>query len=997
MIEDNIEVNVSNTIEVVDVFPQITEEVVDINISDNSEDVVINVTESIIEVNINKVTNVLSAVWGSITGTLSSQTDLQSALNAKQNSLSGTGFVKISGTTISYDNSTYYPYPTGLANQYVRGDGALATLPTSTGGGSSVNYYLNGGTAASVGGYYQMSNTAVIGTGVDFSLSSDGVIAQFLTDLGNPNRLVIPAGNWNFESYFSASSIGGSPSYYLSLYKYNGSTFTLIADSSAAPKPITSGTTIDLYISSLAVPETTLLSTDRLAVRVNIIASGKTITLHTQNSHLCQVITTFSTGIGALNGLTANTQYLAIGTSGTDANISSVTDTHTFNFPSASATNRGLLLSADWTTFNNKANALSGTINTLTYWASSTTIGSLALSTYPSLTEISYIKGLGSAVQTQINTKIGGSGTSGYVSKFNGTGTTITNSLIYDNGTNVGIGVTPSTWNVGKAVEFFYQGNSLWTYSQDNIYLLANAYFNGGFKYGGTGYSTNYTQYQGQHQWLTAPSGTAGNAISFTQAMTLDASGRLGIGTTAPQDKLVVIGPNGTAGLEFGNFSNTESYILNYNRSLSTYTGFRIITNSSNNTLVATPSGSVGIGTTSPAYKLDVNGAIRLQGNNKVYFDTTGESASNYIGITNDYWTTIACVRGNGSKIDLTNGTGIIFSEGGAERMRIQTTTGNVGIGTSSVGVKLVIGGATLAPTPILGSSTTGAHAILSLNGIYGLYTGVSNNGDVWQQVQRNDGFSDTYNLLLNPSGGSVGIGTTSPSYKLDVVGDGRFSGSVTASGLQAKGSTLNNNNSIKFLRADNNEMGYIGWSNENTSNSTWYFKSSNGNPIGFSADGVNQQVTIATSGNVGIATTSPTAKLHVVGNALFLNSGVTEVSIRTPNATFNNSYLSFGTDVYNRAQIMVTGASANTGDMAFSTFNSGTGSEVMRLKSSGSVGIGTTSPAQKLHVVGGIRGEYYSSVNNKGLNQIVDFIDLDNVRYQMTFEDGILVGYVVT
>lgn len=48
-----------------------------------------------------------SAVWGAITGTLSNQTDLQNALNLKQNQLNGIGFVKASGTTISYDNSTY--------------------------------------------------------------------------------------------------------------------------------------------------------------------------------------------------------------------------------------------------------------------------------------------------------------------------------------------------------------------------------------------------------------------------------------------------------------------------------------------------------------------------------------------------------------------------------------------------------------------------------------------------------------------------------------------------------------------------------------------------------------------------------------------------------------------------------------------------------------------------------------------------------------------------
>jgi hypothetical protein len=46
----------------------------------------------------------------------------------------------------------------------------------------------------------------------------------------------------------------------------------------------------------------------------------------------------------------------------------------------------------------------------------------------------------------------------------------------------------------------------------------------------------------GVHSWLTSASGTAGNAISFTQAMTLDASGRLGIGTSSPATLLHVYG-----------------------------------------------------------------------------------------------------------------------------------------------------------------------------------------------------------------------------------------------------------------------------------------------------------------------------------------------------------------------------------------------------------------------------------------------------------------------
>jgi hypothetical protein len=60
------------------------------------------------------------------------------------------------------------------------------------------------------------------------------------------------------------------------------------------------------------------------------------------------------TGITALNTLTASVQTMVTGTTGTDFNISSATSTHTFNLPTASATNRGALSSADWTAFNAK-------------------------------------------------------------------------------------------------------------------------------------------------------------------------------------------------------------------------------------------------------------------------------------------------------------------------------------------------------------------------------------------------------------------------------------------------------------------------------------------------------------------------------------------------------------------------------------------------------------------------------------------------------------------
>jgi hypothetical protein len=252
----------------------------------------------------------------------------------------------------------------GLTSQYVRGDGSLANFPASTGGGASLSFYLNGSISQGTFGgisFREMDRTPILGPGTDFTINTNGYIQSFITDAGVPNLLQIPAGNWNFETYFSSSSNGGTPSFYVELYKWNGTTLTLIASNSANPEGITNGTVTDLYVSALAVPQTTLLATDRLAVRIYVNNSGRTIKLHTEDNHLCQVITTFSTGITALNGLTTQVQNLSVGTTGTDFTISSTGATHTFNLPTASATNRGALSSTDWTTFNNKANKSAAT------------------------------------------------------------------------------------------------------------------------------------------------------------------------------------------------------------------------------------------------------------------------------------------------------------------------------------------------------------------------------------------------------------------------------------------------------------------------------------------------------------------------------------------------------------------------------------------------------------------------------------------------------------
>jgi hypothetical protein len=116
---------------------------------------------------------------------------------------------------------------------------------------------------------------------------------------------------------------------------------------------------------------------------------------------------------------------------------------------------------------------------------------------------------------------------------------------------NLGLGVTPSAWNASwKAFQFgsvgaafSNTGNAIWS---GNEYLNAG----GTPTYITTQYALRYRQdvSSGYHAWFNAPSGTAGNAITFTQAMTLDASGNLLVGTTSSSFGGRVIGSNdGTA------------------------------------------------------------------------------------------------------------------------------------------------------------------------------------------------------------------------------------------------------------------------------------------------------------------------------------------------------------------------------------------------------------------------------------------------------------------
>jgi hypothetical protein len=115
---------------------------------------------------------------------------------------------------------------------------------------------------------------------------------------------------------------------------------------------------------------------------------------------------------------------------------------------------------------------------------------------------------------------------------------------ILDSSGNLGLGVTPSGWDgtVGGAFVFGSTGKGSLSYAGGATTLGDNFYrSSSGFRYTTTAAVSLYQATAGQHIWYNAPSGTAGNAISFTQAMTLDASGNLIVGGTSASGKAEIV------------------------------------------------------------------------------------------------------------------------------------------------------------------------------------------------------------------------------------------------------------------------------------------------------------------------------------------------------------------------------------------------------------------------------------------------------------------------
>ena len=284
------------------------------------------------------------------------------------------------------------------------------------------------------------------------------------------------------------------------------------------------------------------------------------------------------------------------------------------------------------------------------------------------------------------------SSTPGIVDNSNATAITI------DSSENVGIGVTPSSWSSS-----IYKGLQIGTGigvggiigrvdGTNSINLGLNWYYGGGATntYIDSAAATNYSQEAGTHRWFHAASGTAGGALTFSESMRIDASGKVGIGTTSPSVK--VDSHDNGVGLRATRLSNTDQYIemqggdgaglshinANYQMAFKTGNTERMRINST---------GGVSINTT------DSDGlfTIKSAGNAVPIYTTTSGINYFFYGSTEGggkLWSMRTAGTGN---FGSANGDWIFVNDTGSTQMRLDYSAATVVgdfVDTSDVGLK---------------------------------------------------------------------------------------------------------------------------------------------------------------------------------------------------------------------------------------------------------------------------------------------------------------------
>ena len=439
-----------------------------------------------------------------------------------------------------------------------------------------------------------------------------------------------------------------------------------------------------------------------------------------------------------------------------------------------------------------------------------------------------------------------------------------------------------------------------------------------------------------------------------------DEDGNVGIGTTAPSRLLDVDGIQG-----WSEGTNIEKAYLN---PTSTGTDFHLLGNNGNirfdsrsgsNSYINT--GNLGIGTTNP------NATLDIENSTGVTVDINSSSGDGQLRFQDNGITKWAVGRDN------TQQDFVFSSSAGLSTdpvVVLKHSTGNVGIGTVTPSSTLQVNnnssslGGEIRVTNNLSTASTGQSASISLgrefedrsirlssvsNGPYGI------NPDLVITGNKNAVGTTHTELFRIKNNGNVGIGTTSPLGKLQV-----NEYTVASQGAQSV------HGEVSVFNDSGSQALYLGLRDSAYPNRGWSF-----NPV---ANGVNSdlqikehgltgvRMTIKTTGNVGIGTTSPTGKLDVreanvtISTSNSMSDGVRGLKIAGTNAAIE--FAGAGNDFWVSA--LADG---------LSIYDTTVNSYRFKIMNDGKVGIGTTSPSQLLHVAGNIRvtGEYYDSNNSSG------------------------------
>jgi hypothetical protein len=438
---------------------------------------------------------------------------------------------------------------------------------------------------------------------------------------------------------------------------------------------------------------------------------------------------------------------------------------------------------------------------------------------------------------------------------------------------------------------------------------------------------------------LTARSGVAlVLGAGGSERMRITAGGNIGIGSNNPATWRIYVSQTGSDLLNLYNSTGTGVQLTMADQ------GWQGGVNMTNGNLIfqsggttermrIDATGNVGIGTSSPAVKLDVSGGgIRGQALDAIgsaaLFSSAGGAALYYDGAG------VGVLRAYSNS---SGGAGAItFVASGSENMRINAT-GDVGIGTAAPTARLHVNSGTSTTAAIIES--TGTSSFVGLRNSGGTaFVGSDSTGALLIQTP---GSGFTTKVYVS-SAGSVGVNTSSPASLFQV-----FAGQATITSPTASATSFaNREDGLYFTRNDlpgiwRNKISNS-WSGT-PSNTTMNFELATGSSTN------NTVMSLLADGNVGIGTSAPAYPLSVRRTSYGVTAQfLTEDGTGNPRLAIYGS--SSGTTIQ---QTWASGASnlifANGGAV-------GSGTEAMRIDSSGNLGIGTSSPGTKLDVTGTTR-----------------------------------------